>query len=505
MNARLHHLLEASARSHANRTAVVDPGAATLTYRELNERSSAVCQLLSRAGVRQGDRVGVCAHKSTGVVASIFGILKAGAAYIPVDPTAPMSRIAYIFGDCLVRAIVVERALLEGLRAGFPDIELPLLAEISPELVLAGGPGANAGEGPHPDLAYILYTSGSTGKPKGVMVSHSVSLSFVNWASDTFQPAESDVFSNHSPFHFDLSILDLYTSIKHGARVVLIGDELGKQPAALAELIASQEISIWYSTPAILRLLLEFGKLERFSYPKLRTVLFAGEVFPTKHLRELKRIWSTQRFFNLYGPTETNVCTFYEIPAHIPEDRTEPYPIGAACAHCRTRVSDPNGNEVPPGQEGELYIAGGSVMLGYWNLPEQNQKAFYRDSSGTTWYKTGDVVVEQDGIFLFRGRRDRMVKRRSYRVELGEIEAALYRHPLISEAAVIATPDEENGVLITAFYSCSGPQRPSLIELKSFCNANLPKYMIPDRFSLQPQLPKTSTDKIDYQSLRALV
>jgi amino acid adenylation domain-containing protein len=502
---RLHHLLEESASRFGERTAVVDPGATSLTFAELNAKADEIRAALEKAGVRPGDRVGVCAHKSVYTVASIYGILKSGGAYVPVDPTAPMARIAYILQNCGVRAIVVHSNLVEAMREAMPEVSLSVQATLDGGLLIVSGPGKEepvaTSESP---LAYILYTSGSTGKPKGVMITHGVALGFVDWGSETFTPTEQDVFSNHSPFHFDLSIFDLYVSAKHGAPVVLIGDELGKQPLAMADLIAAQGITIWYSTPAILRLILEFGKLERYSYPKLEKVLFAGEVFPTKHLRELKKIWSAQKFFNLYGPTETNVCTYYAIPDIIPEDRTEPYPIGWACSHCPTLVLDADRNPVPAGQEGELYVAGSAVMQGYWNLPEQNAKVFYTDANGVRWYGTGDVVIDENGVYLFRGRRDRMVKRRSYRVELGEIESALYRHPMISEAAVVATPNEESGVLITAFMSCTGEKRPGLIEMKNFCMQNLPKYMIPDRFSWQIALPKTSTDKVDYQKLKEL-
>jgi acyl-coenzyme A synthetase/AMP-(fatty) acid ligase len=168
-------------------------------------------------------------------------------------------------------------------------------------------------------------------------------------------------------------------------------------------------------------------------------------------------------------------------------------------------VMDELDREVPFGEEGELYVSGGSVMQGYWNLPERSAKVFYVDAEGTRWYRTGDVVREEPGgVYLFIGRRDRMVKRRGYRIELGEIEAALYRHPSVTEVAVIAVPDEENGVLIKAFLGGMGIQRPSLIEMKRFCAQNLPLYMVPDRFTFEPSLPKTSTDKIDYQSLKAL-
>jgi amino acid adenylation domain-containing protein len=366
-----------------------------------------------------------------------------------------------------------------------------------------GDPSLARSPDPEEALAYILYTSGSTGTPKGVMHSHASALSFIDWCSRALEPTFEDRFSSHAPFHFDLSILDIYVPIKHGGAVVLIGEKLGRQPPHLARTISERRISVWYSTPSILRLLVEYGKLSQYDCSSLRTVLFAGEVFPVKNLRSLKAIWPKPRYFNLFGPTETNVCTYHEVPAEIPTARTAPFPIGKACSGDETMVVDELSRETTRGDEGELYVSGGSVMLGYWNRPEQNLKVFSVDGSGRRWYKTGDVVREEaDGNYIFIGRRDRMVKRRGYRIELDEIESALSRHPSIREAAVIATPDEENGVLVRAFLDWAGELRPSVVELKQFCAENLPAYMIPDRFSVLPALPKTSTDKTDYQRLK---
>jgi acyl-coenzyme A synthetase/AMP-(fatty) acid ligase len=335
------------------------------------------------------------------------------------------------------------------------------------------------------------------------MLSHRNAVSFVDWCSEVFAPSEADVFSSHAPFHFDLSILDLYVSLKHGAKVVLIGEEAGKDPSGLARLLADKRITIWYSAPSMLSLLSRFGELEQRDTSALRMVLFAGEVFPVRHLRELHRRVPHPRYFNLYGPTETNVCTYYELPTQIPEERSEPFPIGSACSHLRTKVVDERGQGRGAGEEGELCVTGPGVMQGYWNLAEQTTRAFLADPDGTRWYRTGDLVVEEpDGGYRFVGRRDRMVKRRGYRIELGEIEAAVYRHPAVQEAAVIALQDPNDEVQIKAFVACQGGGRISLIEIKRFCATHLPLYMVPDLFSFETALPKTSTDKIDYQQLR---
>lgn len=513
----LHALFDASAAARPDKVAVLDPsGGGTITYGELGRLSDGLRDRLVHQGVHPGDRVGIYLHKSIDSVVAIFGILKTGAAYVPVDPDAPPARGAFILNNCAVRTVICERRLEATLRA-----ELAKLGEVPPLLVLDEAPGgirlaacldgrdgaaapASATVHPPPEsVAYILYTSGSTGVPKGVTISHRAARAFVDWCSDRFQPRPNDVFSWHAPMHFDLSIHDIYVSLKHGATLVLIGEELGKDPHKLAEEIASRRITIWYSTPSILSLLAQYGRLERYDFSALRVVHFAGEVFPIPRFRALYALWPHPRYFNLYGPTETNVCTYYEVNA-LAAERTDPFPIGRLCQHYRARVIDTEGNDVAPGEEGELVCAGPGVMSGYWNLPEQNDRAFLVDAGGTRWYRTGDLVVEtaEEG-YLFHGRRDRMVKRRGYRVELGEIEAALATHPLVKEAAVVGLADEASGVRIKAFLSFK-QGRPSIIQLKQFCAEKLPMYMVPDVFGILEQLPRTSTDKIDYQGLKAL-
>ena len=513
----LPQLLENTALKFPHHIAVVEPNRGTIPYSELNALSDCVRDRLHHLGVRCGDRVGIYLHKSIDTVAVIFGIMKAGAAYVPVDATAPVSRNAYILRDCSVAGVILEASFTDALRAELDQ------SDAQPFLFALDSVGGGASlrlaleqaeqKDPAPvvqtatplpdDLAYILYTSGSTGKPKGVMLSHVAATSYVDWCSEIFKPSERDRFSSHAPFHFDLSILDIYLAIKHGAALVLISEEVGKDPVRLAQVIASEKITTWYSTPSILTLLAQYGKLEQQDLSNLHTVLFAGEVFPIKHLRRLKELLPKPRYYNLYGPTETNVCTFYEIPTHIGGEVSKPFPIGLTCSHLRTKVVNEQGIEVIQGQEGELCVSGPGVMQGYWNLPERTAQAFLVDDEGLRWYKTGDIVVqdEQDN-YIYVSRRDRMIKKRGYRVELGEIETALYRHPAIKEAAVVALSDEGEGVRVKAFISLQPDTRLSIIELKRFCSENLPIYMVPDFFSIQAALPKTSTDKIDYQTLK---
>jgi amino acid adenylation domain-containing protein len=515
----LHEYFIRSVHDAPDRVAIVEPSVGRVTYRELDLISDRVRDRLSAMGVRRGDRVGISMRKSIDTVAVMYGILKTGAAYVPVDSTAPVARSAYILAHCGVTVVVVEARLQNELRAelsvlgvtpqflvvAVAQAMLPLCATLDHEDSIFPAPPAESEINAPGDVAYILYTSGSTGKPKGVTLTHENAVSFVDWCSEVFQPTSEDRFSSHAPFHFDLSILDVHVAFKHGATLVLVGEDIGKDPVRLAPLIADERITIWYSAPSILALLAQFGNLRAFDYSSLRLALFAGEVFPVKHLRALTKLWPAPRYFNLYGPTETNVCTYFEVELPVPEERTVPYPIGAVCSHLLGRVVDDGGATVDSGGEGELVIAGRGVMRGYWNLPDQTAKSFIVDRDGKAWYRTGDVVVEASpGSYVYRGRRDRMVKRRGYRVELGEIEAGLYKHPSIKEAAVIATADEEAGVTITAFLSAGAEKPLSLIALKRFCSQNLPLYMIPDRFSWRDALPKTSTDKIDYQRLKEM-
>ena len=503
----LDRLLDYSARRFGDRIAATEPGARDISYDELNQLAGKISGFLQSRGVTRGDRVGIQLPKSIASLAAIFGVLRAGAAYVPVDSTAPRSRNAFIFSDCAVKFVILRSQDLAG--PDSPYAAPVALDVVDPSLsgcVIAQGP---AGVSPAVDvpagLAYILYTSGSTGLPKGVMLTHGNALAFINWCSSTFLPDERDHFSSHAPFHFDLSILDIYLSIKHGARLVLISEDVGRNPRELASLIAKERISVWYSTPSILRLLLEVKEIERFDHSSLRIVMYAGEVFPVKHLHRLMTIWPKPRYYNLYGPTETNVCTYFALPESISPQHSSGVPIGKVCSGDSAIVMDSDNRQVCAGDEGELFIAGPSVTCGYWNLPERNSSAFFEDASGVRWYKTGDVVREDaHGNYVYVSRRDRMIKRRGYRVELGEIEAALYRHASITEAAVVALPDSADDVRVTAFINWNGHEPPSIIALKRFCMENLPAYMIPDRFSVQASLPKTSTQKIDYQRLKEL-
>lgn len=479
---KLYELLENSAGLFPENTAVcyLDN---SISYRQLNSSSNQIKETLQSIEVKEGTRVAICAPKSIEFVSSIFGILKSGAAYVPVDYSSPVERNQFIIQNCEVVAIIITKELYEHFKN-----EFTFVSDLGNDLVIAKNNNSSLKKSPE-DLAYVLYTSGSTGVPKGVMCSNSAALEFINWSSVTFNPTNKDHFSSHAPFHFDLSIFDLYVSIKHGAKLVLIKEEVGKQPLLLAQLIAEQKISIWYSTPSILNMLSEYGKMEKYDFGNLRLILFAGEVFPIIKFNALRKKTPSAVYYNLYGPTETNVCTYYRLP----ENQETAIPIGKVCEHYQSLIV-----------KEELLISGTGVMLGYWSLPQK--ESFWNDNSGKQWYKTGDIVdVEGNGNYVFKGRRDRMVKRNGYRIELDEIETALDKHADITKSAVIGYADKDQQMTISAFVLIKKEGEKSVIKMKEYCMNNLPSYMIPNDFIFVEDLPYTSSHKVDYQKLKQLV
>jgi amino acid adenylation domain-containing protein len=519
----LSQLVPEAASRRPDHVAVRD-AAGAISYRELDRRTNQLARVLRGAGVRPGDRVGLLLHKSVDAIAGIHGILKAGAVYVPLDPFAPAARLAYIARNCGVGCLVTGRETSSVWRE-LTDEGAPL-----DRLVILNARDADVTDAPpnvtrltrdaldaapdrelppaviSRDLAYILYTSGSTGQPKGVMLSHQNGLAFVEWCRDYFQPGPADVLSNHAPLHFDLTVLDIYLAAMASATLVVVPPEASVFPAQLAELIERERITIWYSVPSILTLLLLHGNLRPGGLPSLRHVIFAGEVFPTKHLRRLMTLLPHAAFTNLYGPTETNVCTYYRVPP-LPEAQTAPIPIGRPIANVEAfAVTD--GARTARGETGELYVRGNTVACGYWGDEERTARAFVPHPfgpAGERVYRTGDLVQETpDGDFLFLGRRDHQIKSRGYRIEIGDIEAALHSHPDVSACAVVAVPDDVLGTRLRAFV-VAHRGAPAERDLSRFCATLLPRYMIPESFMFLGDLPTTSTGKVDRAALMAML
>jgi amino acid adenylation domain-containing protein len=516
----LHQLLTESAARHPDAEAVrlLDQA---LTYAELEKLSNQLAHALIERGVVPGDRIGIYLQKSPAAIASIFGIMKTGACYVPVDPNVPGLRLAEIARQCGFRALITSSSLDRKLSSAFLD-ECPMAAiffiDKSPDTALpapaftfadslssqsAAPPAINVID---QDLAYILFTSGSTGSPKGVMLSHLNALTFVNWACDTFAISGTDRLSNHAPLNFDLSVFDIFAAIKAGAAIALVPEGLSAFPVQLSSFIQNQRITVWYSVPMVLTMLTR-GKLHERDLSRLRLVLFAGEVFPIKHLRNLRRMLPEPRMANLYGPTETNVCTWYEV-GQIPEDQTTPIPIGKACANMTVIAIDEAGRRVvAPGEEGLLYARGSNVMQGYYGRPSESAACFisnpFAPGRDEKLYCTGDwVTLDEKGHFLLIGRKDHMIKTRGYRVELGEIEAVMVAHPAVNEAVALAIPDEAIGNTIRAIVTINDSNSLTSTELKRHCAEKLPPYMVPEEVEFRDMLPRTGTGKIDRQRLQ---
>ncbi len=519
----LQQLLTNSAKKYPHKQAVIHKSH-SITYEQLEKLSNQLAWVLSNRGIKRGDRVGIYLNKSIEAVVSMFGILKVGAVYVPLDTGAPIKRIAFIIANCQIKSLIATKEKIPGLLENLPESSPVDCLLMTDEQVheeewnffninfnhVVSWSEVNSFIADSPlstsliedDLAYILYTSGSTGDPKGVMISHRASLTFVNWAEECFQLQESDRVSNHAPLHFDLSIFDIFTTIKAGGKVILVPPELSVFPRNLAKFIAEQQITIWYSVPSVLTRLVIYGKLDSIQFPQLRTVLFAGEVFPIKYLRQLMELIPDAKYYNLYGPTETNVCTYYPV-GNISPERVDALEIGKACANSEVFALNENNQIAQPGEIGELYVRGPSLMKGYWGMPEKTKQVLtpYPGVPGN-WeencYRTGDLVkLGNDGNYIYLGRRDHQIKSRGYRIELGEIETVLYSHPELQEVAVLAIPNPEIGNAIKAVVVPKEGVEISKSNLESFCANYIPKYMIPGIIEFRKSLPKTSTGKID--------
>ncbi len=512
------HLLEASAEARPDALAVVDRER-KLTYSELDAGANRLANALIDLGVSRGERVAIYLDKSIDSVLAIYGVLKAGAAYVPLDPQAPAARLGYIAKDAGARVLLTgaeKRAAWEPIGAAAPELRTLVVlnsgdveAPGSMQSLSADDVGTFDDARPRRrtvdcDLAYILYTSGSTGTPKGVMLTHRNCLAFVEWAAEEFGLTAEDRLSSHAPLHFDLSTFDLFAAALAGAPVVLVPPQVSVFPSQVRSFIESARITVWYSVPSILAMLVLRGGLERGELPELRTILFAGEVFPTAHLRSLMEMLPHVRFANLYGPTETNVCTWWDV-APLSEDATE-IPIGRPIHNVEVFAVTDDGHPATVGEVGELYVRGPTVMQGYLGDPEKTSSRLVSNPFGEVLdqpvYRTGDLVQESpDGTYRFLGRRDDQIKSRGYRIELGDIEAALYSHPSVLECAVVAIPDD----LITnrlAAYVISREEI-SKAELLSFCADRIPAYMIPGELTFADVLPRTSTGKVDRRTLAA--
>lgn len=507
--------LELHARQQPESPALVCRGE-SLSYRELASRSRRLANCLLDNGVRRGDRIGIHMDKALELGVALHGIMRAGAAYVPLDPAAPPERVAQMIRDCDISVLIsapskrgkldevagrLDGRLLvigiEGSTESFETLSWPEVladyADALPEIKILDA-----------DLAYIIYTSGSTGTPKGIMHSHYSSLSYSRWAAAEYGLGPDDRVGNHAQLHFDISIFDFVAGLVAGVCVVLIPDEYMKFPADYSKLIADSAVTVLFTVPFALIQLSTRGVLEERDLSKLRWVIFGGEPMPLKHLARLQQQIPGAAFDNMYGPAEINGVSHYTVPAVTLQDQS--IPIGPINRIAETRVTDADLSPVAVGLPGELLVRSSSMMLGYWRRPDLNNDAIVElENNGITmrYYRTGDVVREdEDGTLWFLGRADRQVKVRGYRVELDEIEAVLCSHPHIEVCAAFTFENQDSGAseIGLACIPVAGAESRTE-DLQRYLKSRLPAYAIPARILVVAELPHTATGKIDRHAL----
>jgi amino acid adenylation domain-containing protein len=444
--------------------------------------------------------------------------MKAGAAYVPLDPSAPLDRTAFVTRHCGIRHIVSASAKRRALYAlTDADTSLDCLIGVSGEdrrparCVGWDEVFSHPGNAPpdvkiiEQDLAYIIYTSGSTGTPKGIMHTHHSGLAFARWAAAEYGLRPDDCLSNHAPLHFDLSIFDFFAGAVAGAATSIIPEEYLKLPPSFSQLLQDQAITVLFTVPYALIQMGLHGVLEERDLSRLRWIIFGGEPFPVKHLHDLMQKLPHARFDNMYGPAEVNGCTHYtidELDADAPS-----IPIGRISQVAEALVVDAQDRPVTPGEQGELLIRSPTMMQGYWRAPALNEKAFFENNEiegyRQIYYRTGDIVEQRsDGNFMFLGRKDRQIKVRGYRIELDEIESALSSAKQVQEAAAYGIPDPDGNQQIYGEVTLKPGEAILSTELLAHIKSRLPWYAVPAELKIREQFPRTTTGKIDRRALR---
>lgn len=490
----------------------------SITFKDLNNKSSQLATCLLSRGVKKGDRVGILMHRCLETCIAIYGILKSGAAYVPIDPFLPSERIKFLINDCGIKHLVttdkqskkIKKILSdeENLKAiiGLSEsqnIETMSWEAVFQESLQAYKPVNILAD----DLSYILYTSGSTGTPKGIMHTHASGLAFAKLVVDLYSFKHTDVVANSAPLHFDVSILGYCSSPLAGATTVIISDAHLKFPVSLADLVEKEKVTIWYSVPLLLIELLHKGGIQNKDYASMRWVLFAGEVFATKQLKALMQLWPHAEYSNIYGPTELNQCTYYNLK--LPPTSIEPIPIGTTWGNTEYKILDENDNEVSAGEEGLLVVRSATMMKGYWNNPALTEASLYKHKIAPgfehVYYRTGDLVkLNSKNELLFLGRKDNQIKLRGFRIEIGEIENALLQFEGVTEAAVTVIDfDKEKELIATVLIN----ENLEILEsdLKNHCKNSLPIYAIPKDILILKSFPRTSSGKINRKEIEKII
>ncbi|HEX5719284.1 MAG TPA: amino acid adenylation domain-containing protein [Thermoanaerobaculia bacterium] len=493
----LHELFSLQARRSAESVALVFEDQ-TLTYQELDRRSSQLAACLRSLGVGPETRVGLCLERSLEMVVALLGVLKAGGAYVPIDPSYPAQRQTWMMEDSAAPIVLCQQRLISRLPSTGARI-LPLDAAADE---IASWPDEGLGLClPDESLAYVIYTSGSTGKPKGAMNTHRAVRNRILWMQEAYHLDASDRVLQKTPFSFDVSVWEFFWPLLTGARLVIARPEGHRDPTYLADLIREQEITTLHFVPPMLQAFLEEPSVP--SCRSLRRVICSGEALPA----DLER-----RFFdrleaelhNLYGPTEAAVDVTYWACQRGASHRS--VPIGRPISNIRIHLLDPHLHPSPVGIPGELNIGGIGLARGYLGRPDMTAEKFVPDplaaSAGERLYKTGDLGrLLADGSIEFLGRLDHQVKIRGFRIELGEIEAALIGHPEIREVVALARDDHGSGKRLVAYLVSD--RELSAGELRAYLQASLPDHMIPALFVHLPALPLSPNGKVNRAALPA--
>ena len=461
-----------------------------VSYRRLNERANQLAHYLRRLGVGAGARVGVFLERSPSMVVALLGILKAGAAYVPLDPIYPAERIAYVLADAGVAALVTQQGLLKELG----EVAAPVVCldrdggDIDCEVTT--DPACHAGGG---ELAYVIYTSGSTGKPKGVQIEHRALVNFLYAMQQEPGLEAGDRLLAVTTLSFDIAGLELFLPLIVGACVILVPWQTTADGRALVRTIEQHDVTMMQATPATWRLLLDAGWKGRTGLK----ILCGGEPLPQDLARQL--LPRCAELWNMYGPTETTIwstcCRVWvaeEIHIGRPIQNTEIY------------ILDDQLQPVPVGVAGELLIGGAGLARGYLNRPELTAEKFIAHpfTPGARLYRTGDLArYRPDGNIDCLGRLDFQVKIRGFRIELGEIEAVLSKHPTVKQCVVVAREDTPGDKLLVAYFETQKGATLSVADLRLCLKKELPDYMLPAAFVPMDSLPLTPNGKIDRKAL----
>jgi amino acid adenylation domain-containing protein len=494
-DALFHQLFEAQVQRVPKRTALT-VGTERLSYAKLDTRATRIAQALHSRGVGRGDRVGLCVERGADMLAAVLGILKAGAAYVPLDPSFPEERLRFMADDAQLALLVSTTALAGSF--GLPR-ERQLLLDADARSIASAPytclPVAACAAQPE-DPAYVIYTSGSTGKPKGVVVPHRAVVNFLTSMAREPGLTPADVLVAVTTLSFDIAVLELQLPLTLGARVVIATHDEAIDGRALGALLERHRATVMQATPSTWRLLLEAGWTGR---PPFKA-LVGGEALPEDLADQL--LARGVELWNMYGPTETTV---WSTCARI-SDTSNGITIGKPIANTTARILDAQKNLCPIGVPGELCIGGDGVALGYWNRPELTADRFIPDpfsaGAGATLYRTGDRACwRNDGTLEHLGRLDFQVKLRGFRVEVGEVEAGITRHPAVREIVVVAREDTPGDKRLVAYVVTENAPADLADQLRALIRATMPEYMVPAHFVMLEALPLTLNGKLDRKAL----